>query len=57
MLRNYDIILNSLYFKTPYSIRHIYVLFLNNVFKDKVNCNSISDAVGIRVYKANKRIF
>jgi hypothetical protein len=41
-MRNYNSVVNRLNFRTLYSRRqHLNVLFLVNVFKDKVNCCSI----------------
>jgi hypothetical protein len=50
ILRNYDLILSSLNFRTLYSgRRHLDALFFINIFKGKINCHSIMDTVGIRV--------
>jgi hypothetical protein len=49
ILRNYDLILNSLNFRTLYFTRHLYALFLLNVFKGEINCHSILGTVGILV--------
>jgi hypothetical protein len=49
-LRNCDSILSHLNFRTLYSRRrHLDALFLINVFKGKINYQSIMDTVGIRV--------
>jgi hypothetical protein len=43
-------LLNCLNFRTFYSRqRHLYDLFLINVFKGKINCHSIMDTIGIRM--------
>jgi hypothetical protein len=50
MLRNYDLILNHLNFRTLYSRRrNLDDLFLINIFKGKINSHSTMDTVGIRV--------
>jgi hypothetical protein len=50
ILRNYDLILNYLDFRTLYSrLRHIDALFIINVSKGKINCHSNMDTVGVRV--------
>jgi hypothetical protein len=49
ILHNYNLVLNSLNFRTLYSRRHLDALFLINVFKDRINCPSILVTVGIRV--------
>jgi hypothetical protein len=48
--RNYKLMLTYLHVKTLYSRRqHLDALFLVNVFKNKNNCYSIMDAVGLRI--------
>jgi hypothetical protein len=49
-LRNYELILNYLHLKTLHSRRqHLDALFLVNVFKNKINCYSIMDTVGLYI--------
>jgi hypothetical protein len=56
ILSNYDLILSHLNFRTLYSTRrHIDALFLINVFKSKINCQSFMDTVGIRVPRGQIR--
>jgi hypothetical protein len=49
LLRNYDLILSHLNFRTLYCRQHLDALFLINVFKGKIHCQSIMDTVSIRV--------
>jgi hypothetical protein len=47
---NYELMLNYLHLKTLYSRRqHIDALFLVNVSKNKMNCCSIMDTVGLHI--------
>jgi hypothetical protein len=47
---NYELMLNYLHLKTFYSRRqHLDALFLVNVFKNKINCCSIMDTVGLHI--------
>jgi hypothetical protein len=56
--RKYELILSTLNVRTLYSRRrHLDALFLVNVFKGKINCNSIMDAVGLRVPARQVREF
>jgi hypothetical protein len=58
ILRNYDLILSRLHFRTLYSRRrHLHDLFLINIFKGKINCHSNMDTVGIRVLTRQVREF
>jgi hypothetical protein len=48
--RNYELMLNYLHLKTLYSRRqHLDALFLVIVFKNKINCCSIMDTVGLHI--------
>jgi hypothetical protein len=48
--RNYEFMLNYLHLKTLYSRRqHLDALFLVYVFKNKINCCSIMDTVGLHI--------
>jgi hypothetical protein len=49
-LRNYELMLNYLYLKTLYCRRqHLDAIFLVNIFKNKINCYSIMDTVGLHI--------